>query len=142
LYSAYILSIRPRFGEAIISGRKLVELRRLTGRLIRPGDRVFLYFTAPVKAVMGMIDVGDVVVGSGDALRSALRDVNRLGIWDEDWGYTWPGKPNMAIFVERVLRCLEPIGIRELARLGIRVPRSYARLDPGKAVELMSMCGV
>ena len=140
LRSAYLLSIRPRFGEAIVDGSKRVELRRLTSTLIKPGDLVFLYFTAPVKAVVAFIDVGDVVVGTSGSLTQALRGWHRLGIEDDDWGYTWQDAPNMAIFVDGVTRCSEPIGITRLYELGIRVPRSYARLRSDAAATLLSEC--
>ena len=140
LRAAYILSIKPRFGEAIVNGSKRVELRRLTTTLMRPGDLVFLYFTAPVKAVIAYIDVGDVVLGTSTSLVQALRDWARLGVEEDDWDYTWRDAPNMAIFINAVTRCAEPISITRLSELGIRVPRSYARLRSDIAASLLSEC--
>lgn len=50
---ALLLSLRPRYAEAILAGRKTVELRR---RRIAatPGTRVVLYATRPTGAVVGL----------------------------------------------------------------------------------------
>lgn len=47
-----LMSIKPRFAEAILDGHKTVELRRI--RLsAQPGTLVILYATAPTMAVVG-----------------------------------------------------------------------------------------
>jgi predicted transcriptional regulator len=54
-----LLSIHPRFAEAILSGRKKVELRRVSWA--RPVTHVVIYATAPVSQVIGMFEVKRVV---------------------------------------------------------------------------------
>ncbi len=50
--SALLLSVRPRFAEAILSGQKTVEVRRR--RVGAPdGALVVLYASSPVMAVVG-----------------------------------------------------------------------------------------
>lgn len=49
---ALLLSVRPRFAEAILSGQKTVEVRRRRVAA-REGSPVVLYASSPVMAVVG-----------------------------------------------------------------------------------------
>ena len=48
-----VLSLKPRFAEAILAGNKTVELRRVKPKMVVP-TRAFLYATTPVRALLGM----------------------------------------------------------------------------------------
>ena len=58
-----VFSVKPRFAEALVDGRKKFEFRRMKPTL-RPGDVVYVYATSPVKAVIGSFVCGGVVEGS------------------------------------------------------------------------------
>jgi predicted transcriptional regulator len=58
--SAALMSIKPRFAEAILAGDKTIELRRRRPRLA-PGSRVSIYASSPVQAVVGWFEVGTVI---------------------------------------------------------------------------------
>ena len=47
-----VLSLKPRFAEAILAGTKTVELRRTTPKIEVP-TRALLYATTPVRALLG-----------------------------------------------------------------------------------------
>ena len=47
-----VLSLKPRFAEAILSGVKTVELRRTVPKIVVP-TRALLYATTPVRALLG-----------------------------------------------------------------------------------------
>ena len=47
-----VLSLRPRFAEAIMAGDKTVELRRTEPKIVVP-MRALLYATTPVRALLG-----------------------------------------------------------------------------------------
>lgn len=47
-----VLSLKPRFAEAILAGVKTVELRRTTPKINVP-TRALLYATTPVRALLG-----------------------------------------------------------------------------------------
>jgi len=51
-----LLSIHPKFAEAIFDGTKKVELRRRAPRLIE-GDEVIVYATVPTAAILGSFTV-------------------------------------------------------------------------------------
>ena len=54
-----LLSIHPRFAEAIFDGTKKVELRRRAPKLMA-GDEVVVYATVPTAAVLGKFTVESV----------------------------------------------------------------------------------
>ena len=47
-----VLSLKPRFAEAILAGVKTVELRRTEPKIVVP-TRALLYATSPVRALLG-----------------------------------------------------------------------------------------
>ena len=47
-----VLSLKPRFAEAILAGVKIVELRRTEPRIVVP-TRALLYAASPVRALLG-----------------------------------------------------------------------------------------
>ncbi len=54
-----IISIRPNYAEAILSGTKTIELRRRIPEL-PAGTRLWIYATRPTGAVIGMATIQDV----------------------------------------------------------------------------------
>lgn len=54
-----LLSIKPKYAQMIYDGTKRYEYRRRMPRKLNVGDTVYLYETAPVKAVTGYFIVGD-----------------------------------------------------------------------------------
>lgn len=55
-----MLSIRPRFAEAILRGDKTVELRR-TRMHARAGTLVVLYSSSPTRSVLGTAVLGEII---------------------------------------------------------------------------------
>jgi len=47
-----VLSLKPRFAEAILSGKKTVELRRVEPRIIVP-TRALIYASTPTRSLVG-----------------------------------------------------------------------------------------
>ena len=54
-----VLSLKPRFAEAILSGAKTVELRRTVPKIVVP-TLALLYATTPVRALLGTCIITDV----------------------------------------------------------------------------------
>ena len=54
-----VLSLKPRFAEAILAGTKTVELRRTRPNIEVP-TRALLYATTPVRALLGTCVITDV----------------------------------------------------------------------------------
>ena len=47
-----VLSLKPRFAQAILAGVKTVELRRTVPKIVIP-TRALLYASSPVRALLG-----------------------------------------------------------------------------------------
>jgi predicted transcriptional regulator len=62
-----LLSLRPRFAEALLDGTKTVEVRRRPMRL-GPGAICLLYASSPTRALTGALAVEMVDVGEPDEL--------------------------------------------------------------------------
>lgn len=70
---AAIISIKPRFAEAIFTGQKSVELRRKIPA-ISPGIRLYVYSTLPVGAIIGSATVERVERSSPEDIWLKLGD--------------------------------------------------------------------
>ena len=57
---ALLVSIKPEFAEKIFNGTKSIELRKSTPNVL-PGDAVVIYCTDPVKAVLGICIVKEIL---------------------------------------------------------------------------------
>lgn len=62
-----LISIRPTYANTIFSGQKTVELRRRIPPL-KPGQRLWIYVTKPVGAVLGVAEIERIVEGSPEAV--------------------------------------------------------------------------
>ena len=62
-----VLSLKPRFAEAILAGGKTVELRRTVPKIVVP-TRALLYAATPVRALLGTCVVTDVASAELDVL--------------------------------------------------------------------------
>ena len=65
-----IISIRPEYADAILSGIKTVELRRRIPS-IQVGTRLWIYATRPVGAIVGTAIVKEVLRGTPDEIWAA-----------------------------------------------------------------------
>lgn len=61
-----ILSIKPVFADAILSGEKKVEFRKTLFK--KNVDKVFIYSTSPVKKITGYFTYNDIVKNSPQKL--------------------------------------------------------------------------
>ena len=118
------MSIRPEFAEAIFSGEKRFEFRRVVFR--QPVDVVVVYATSSVKKVVGEFDVKRVVSDS----------VNRLWENTKEWAgideqrffdYFEDVETGYAIEIGNIRRYEEPLCLDR--HLGVRPPQSFQYLD-------------
>ncbi len=61
-----LISIHPRFVEAILAGEKTIEFRRRW--TLRPASHLVIYATSPAKQIVAMVPIEEVVQGSPTAL--------------------------------------------------------------------------
>ncbi len=135
--AVFLMSIKPWFGEDILKGTKKFELRRFVGGQIRPGDAVYLYFSSPVRAIMGKFTVGSVCVAPVVQLRELVSKLGEIGVGEEDWMYVTGSRLAMIIEVREPQPCARPIDPKSL---GLKPPLSYYRLSKTASI-LVEQCG-
>ncbi len=69
---ALLISVRPRFANAIFAGEKEFELRRVKPRLQR-GDLVVVYASGSVKGMVGAFEVAEVLVAAPSLIWSQCK---------------------------------------------------------------------
>lgn len=126
--NALLLSIRPEYANKIFDGTKTVELRRTRPRL-EVGDRVLVYVSTPVKALMGMFEVGRVMDAPPSHLWSHVREHAGITRWQFDHYYTGADRA-YGIFLKSPRQLPIPIKLGHLRELidGFVPPQSYRYL--------------
>lgn len=61
------LSVHPKYAEAILAGKKTVELRKQPPR-VNPGDWVLIYATSPQKQLLGKCRISKIVQNCPDRI--------------------------------------------------------------------------
>lgn len=120
-----LLSIHPRHAEAILSGRKRVELRRVP---VAPDTtHVLVYATAPVKAVLGWFEVEGIDEDTRTSIWNSHRSVS--GVSRREFRAYFAGAERAyAIRVGRTHRLRSPVGLESIPGVK-RPPQSFQYVD-------------
>jgi predicted transcriptional regulator len=130
-----LLSIHPRFAEAILSGEKLVEFRRT--RFSRRVSHIVIYATKPVGMVVGWFEVEGIESRHPDELWGKFRHCG--GIAESDFRAYYSGRSTgHAIRVRTPWRLPKAAPLKAVCR-DLRPPQSFAYLRPGSARRLFSL---
>ena len=127
-----LMSIKPRWAEAIMDGRKRVEFRR--ARFSRNVSHVIVYSTSPVQKVVGFFEV------------AGITEADPRELWDQHWEaggidetvfrcYYEGTTRGVAIHVGRVTPLDTPIALREIIP-GAVAPQSYMYAGQGAAAAI------
>lgn len=131
--NALLLSIRPRFADAIFEGTKRVELRRVRPR-VKAGDLVLVYVTAPRSKLEGAFEVERVLEETPTALWSHVS--GNSGVTRQEFDeYYRDCRTAFAIVVKKVWRH-DPVSLARMRRARIRPPQSYHYLDEATTARL------
>lgn len=137
-FAEAIISIRPSFVKAILSGQKTVELRRRIPP-VGIGTRLWIYATKPTAAVLGSAIIENVLRGVPDTLWSQTS--GRTGI-DRAAFDTYFLGANEAIGLELGnVQCGKPVPIDELRKMrsGFHPPQVIAQLSTAEARSLQKL---
>ena len=134
-----VLSLKPRFAEAILAGVKTVELRRTVPKIEVP-TRALLYATTPVRALLGTCVITNV--------RSAALTV----LWREygsrsDLRYVEFQQYFVGANAGTVLELTQPQALSQRIPLqdlrakprGFRPPQSYSYVDTKTGDQLLRL---
>ncbi|MGE5566249.1 MAG: hypothetical protein ACM3YN_08860 [Parcubacteria group bacterium] len=134
----YLFSIRPRYCAKIFEGSKTVELRRRFGSIGSANSWMFIYETAPTKAVAGIALIEKVE-------RLAINDLwltakARACIDKADFDLYFDGvSEGVAIHLRSAVRLTRPLALPELtATYKTRAPQSYCTLSDEDALKMIA----
>lgn len=127
--AALLLSIRPEHAEAILDGRKTVELRRRRVSAA-PGTTVVLYATRPAAAVVGTVLVRESITCSP---QDAWTDhAGAIGIDRVAFDAYMAGAASACLLVLEGASRIEPVTLDALRSAApFRPPQSYRYVSPG-----------
>lgn len=134
-----VLSLRPRFAEAILAGDKTVELRRTVPKIVVP-TRALLYAATPVRALLGTCIITDVV--AADLAILWREHGSRTGLLHREFRQYFAGvDAGAALTLADPQRFSREIPLEDLRARprGFRPPQSFAYVDAQTGDRLLRM---
>jgi predicted transcriptional regulator len=133
-----LLSVRPRFAEALLNGSKTVEIRRRQAH-IADGAICLLYASSPVRALVGAISVEATDTDLPEALWS--RWGTQTGLQRDEYDdYLKDSGKACAIVVSDAVSFPLPVKLSELRRRhrSFVTPQSYRFLGASELTSLLN----
>ncbi|MFW6116349.1 MAG: hypothetical protein ACOC6F_01355 [bacterium] len=122
---ALLLSVRPKYAERILDGKKSVELRR-TRPLIPDGIVLLIYVSSPVKALGAISTVQRVTSARPNELWKSVND--RAGVTRAEFeDYFFGAEEGFAIHLGRIQPLSPPLALLDLRALwpNLTPPQTY-----------------
>lgn len=120
-----ILSIKPKYAQAIISGVKKVEFRKKIFK--RPVDKVYIYSSSPTKKLIGYFTFSEIVEESPTELWAKFQTVGAIDKIDF-FDYYKHSDKGFAIVIDKVEKFkkgIDPIDFFE----NFCAPQSYNYIE-------------
>lgn len=134
---ALVLSLKPRFAEAILSGRKTVELRRVMPRITVP-TLALLYASGPTRSLVGTCVVRSVARHSVNELWG-LHGAHMALTRPEFDAYLAGREVGVALVLEQATRLPAPIPLHVLRRAdNFKPPQSLAYVGQERRERLLA----
>ena len=134
---ALLLSLKPRFANAILDGTKSVELRRVRP-LIRVPTVAFLYASSPTMALVGICRVESIKSGSPSRIWSEFGPATGIGRREFREYFSGTGTA-CALLLSKPTRLAAPVQLAELRRWwpDFQPPQSFRYLNPSEFPSIM-----
>lgn len=121
---AVLVSIHPRYAEAILAGQKRTEFRKV--RFKREVSKLLIYATAPISAVVAIVDISGLIEDSPAKIWERYASVG--GIAEEDF-FRYYDNCESAVAIEIANVVILGSGIKLHSLLpGTRPPQSFCYL--------------
>ncbi|MCM5661952.1 hypothetical protein [Galbibacter mesophilus] len=128
--TSVILSIKPIYAHAIMSGTKKVEFRKKIFK--RPVDKIFVYSSSPEKKIIGFFTIKEIIENSPEKLWSEFNTVG--GIEKEDFfNYYRGSETGFSIKVSKVEKFEDGIDPADFFE-NFYAPQSYIYLEEKTAM--------
>jgi predicted transcriptional regulator len=132
-----LLSIQPRFTDALVSGRKSVELRR-SRMQATPGCQVVIYSSSPVKAVVATAVLEAIDCRDPEDLWSRSGPVTAVTKAEFD-AYFSGAERAYGLHLRDIASLKTPVSLRNLREgLGVEPPQSFRYLSRKQAELLLA----
>jgi predicted transcriptional regulator len=132
---ALLLSIKPRFAEAILDGTKVFELRKVKPR-VGPGDLVLVYVTSPRCRLEGAFRVGTVLEMPPEKLWPKVR--GKCALSKAEFCSYYEGKTAaFAIAISEAWTLETALDLGDLRSESIIPPQGYRYLSSEKTESLL-----
>lgn len=120
---ALLISIQPRFANAILSGTKTIELRR-TMPTLEPDALALIYSSAPTKALVGWARVKDIVSATPNTLWNEHKGA--AGVTASEFHAYFAGRPHAyGLRLAHVESAYMPVTLEELREHDLQPPQSW-----------------
>lgn len=130
-----LMSIKPRFAEAILSGCKHCEFRRAP--FSQPVSHIIIYSTSPIQKIVGVVEVTG--VEQSDLATIKERFLIDGHISECEFDEYFKGKvQGTAILLGSRFRLEEPVDINALW-IDVSSPQSYCYLQPERVSSVTNM---
>jgi predicted transcriptional regulator/DNA-binding XRE family transcriptional regulator len=125
-----IFSIKPKFCDKIVDGRKTIELRRRFPISVPAGTTALIYATSPRRALVGSAEIGQVHRRTPQEIWKDFAD--RACIARKDFDNYFDGVDcGYAIELRHARRLSRPLGLSELRdRFSFEPPQSFLYATP------------
>lgn len=131
--TSVILSIKPVYAQAIMSGIKKVEFRKKIFK--RPVDKIFVYSSSPEQKILGYFTIDSIVENSPLELWKEFRKEGGI-IKKEFFNYYGGYESGFSIKINKVIKFLFPVNPKEVID-NFYAPQSYVYLDNDVVSELI-----
>jgi predicted transcriptional regulator len=134
---ALLLSVKPRFAEAILAGAKVAEVRKQRPA-VQPGTLVIIYATKPVGAIVGTSRISDVSWGNPEAMWAHYH--MQVGIDKDEWDSYLAGTQSAYILLlEEIQRLIPLLTLEQMqAVTSFQPPQSYRYVNRSMLYDLVS----
>ena len=125
-----MISLKPAYGELILSGSKTVELRNRIVR-IEPCTKVWIYVKLPVGKIIAQADVKHVTHGDPHAIWELYHKRMRID-WVQFQEYVGDRDLVSAIVLHDITKLNKPISIGRIRHVlrAFQPPQFYLRIAP------------
>ena len=133
-----LISVKPNYAKAILSGEKTIELRRRIPA-IDPGTRLWIYATRPTGAVVGVATVQRIVKGTPTEIWDQFME--RTAVCRCTFEAYFAGTNCALGLVLAEIRSGIPVDIEQLREMreGFHPPRILARLTLQESLSLQRL---
>ncbi len=129
----YVMSIKKEYGSNLLNGNAIWEYRKRKS-LIKIGDKIILYATAPHSELIGEFIVGDIIIGSSEEVwEKTKREVCYSS--DEVIPYLKSGNYPIAFKVSQAKNYETPMGLSKIPFF--KPPMSYCKASEQLLLNLL-----